>query len=220
VRASLAGLVDPAVPVVVGNDVKAGALAEHRSGALRGARTGLYLNLGTGVAMAAVVDGVVLTGAHGAAGEVAYTHTAVGQRGAADDRAPLEEIVGGRVLDEAASRVVGRPTTSVEALRSDDEALRTALEPALAALDLALVNACCLLDPDVVVVAGGLMNAAEALLPRLQHAVDRGAPLPPTVVAAHHTFDAPLIGALLLAVDALADRPPRTQPRLATKELA
>lgn len=213
VRSGLGELVNADVGVVVGNDVKAGALAEHRSGALSGALTGLYLNLGTGIAMATVVDGVVLTGAHGAAGEVAYQHTAPGQLGAVDDRAPLEELAGGRAVDEAATRVAGRPTTSVEALRSDDAAMRTALEPALAAIDMALVNACCLLDPDVVVVAGGLMGAADVLLPRLQRAVDRGAPLAPTVVAARHTFDAPLVGALLLAGEALDGHGTGPHPR-------
>ena len=223
VRSGLAGLVDDDVEVVVGNDVKAGALAEHRSGGLRDATTGLYVNLGTGIAMAVVVDGVVLAGAHGASGEVAYQHTAPGQAGAADDRAPLEELVGGRVLDETATRAAGRPTTVVEALRSDDPTLRTALEPALAVLDVAVVNACCLLDPDVVVVAGGLMNAADQLLPRLQDAVTRGAPLAPRVVAATHTFDAPLVGALHLAAAALQARPTRTPPPqhpVPTQELA
>lgn len=223
VRSGLGSLVDADVPVLVGNDVKAGALAEHRSGSLRDATTGLYVNLGTGIAMAVVVDGVVLTGAHGASGEVAYVHTAPGQAGAAEDHAPLEELVGGRVLDEAATRTAGRPTTAVEALRSDDGALRAALEPGLTALDVAVVNACCLLDPDVVVVAGGLMNGADVLLPRLQRAVTRGAPVAPTVVAATHTFDAPLVGALQLAADGLEARPTRTPPpqhRLPTKELA
>nr|WP_269778678.1 ROK family protein [Microlunatus antarcticus] len=223
VRSGLGALIGDDVDVVVGNDVKAGALAEHRSGGLRDATTGLYVNLGTGIAMAVVVDGVVLTGAHGASGEVAYQHTAPGQAGAGDDRAPLEELVGGRVLDEATTRAAGRPTTVVEALRADDASVRSALEPALAALDVALVNACCLLDPDVVVVAGGLMNAADALLPRLRRAVERGAPVAPTVVAARHTFDAPLVGALHLAADALQDHQTRTPPpqhRLPTQELA
>ena len=48
-----------------------------------------------------------------------------------------------------------------------------------------------------------MINGADVLLPRLRRAVDQGAPLPPTVVAAHHTFDAPLIGAILLAAEAL-----------------
>ncbi|SEQ61698.1 ROK family protein [Microlunatus flavus] len=219
-RSGLAGAVDAGTPLVVGNDVKAGALAEARSGALRGSSTGLYLNLGTGVAMAVVVGGTVLAGAHGAAGEVAYVKTAPGQAGAVDDRAPLEEQVGGRALDTLASRVAGRPTTAVEALQSDDERVRTALAPALDALDVALVNACCLLDPDVVVVAGGLMGAADVLLPRLRRVVERGAPLPPRVLAAHHTFDAPLVGALLLAADAAQPRGSGSTPLLPTKELA
>jgi glucokinase len=69
------------------------------------------------------------------------------------------------------------------------------------------------------------MNAADALLPRLQRAVERGAPIPPLVAAAQHTFDAPLVGALLLAADALGDRwtPPDhdlSDRDLAIKELA
>ena len=60
------------LPVVVGTDTKAGALAEWRWGSLAGADPAIFLSLGTGVAAAFVVGGRVLTGAHGAAGEIGY----------------------------------------------------------------------------------------------------------------------------------------------------
>ncbi|GAA1900879.1 ROK family protein [Lapillicoccus jejuensis] len=207
-RQRLGRLVGPGVPVAVGNDVKAGAASEAASGALVGSRCGVYLNLGTGLALAVVVDGVVLCGAHGVAGEIAYQLVAPGTPGARDGRAPLEEAVSGRVLDDRAAAAAGRRTTGVEVLLGDDVALRESLEPALALLDLALVNACCLLDPDVVVVAGGLVRAGDVLLPRLRRALERGVPVPPVVVPAHRPYDAPLHGALLLAERALGEHAP------------
>lgn len=58
--------------VAIETDVKAAALAEARSGVLADVECGLYVNLGTGLSAAAVIDGRVLRGAHGAAGEIAY----------------------------------------------------------------------------------------------------------------------------------------------------
>src|SRR5947209_23764 len=58
--------------VRIENDVKAAASAELRWGALAGIDTGLYLNLGTGIAATLVINGRIMRGAHGAAGEIAY----------------------------------------------------------------------------------------------------------------------------------------------------
>lgn len=60
------------VPVTLVTDVKAAATAEACRGALAGADPALYLNLGTGLAVAIVHEGKVMTGAHGASGEIGY----------------------------------------------------------------------------------------------------------------------------------------------------
>ena len=62
----------PALPARFGNDVKLAALAELTWGALAGVDCGVYVNLGTGIAATLVIDGRVVEGAHGAAGEVGY----------------------------------------------------------------------------------------------------------------------------------------------------
>ena len=85
-------------------DVKAAALAEARWGALAGADPGVYLNLGTGLAAAIVIGGVVLSGANGAAGEIGYNLRQLADVGDAG-YLTLEEAVSGRAL----ARLSGRP---------------------------------------------------------------------------------------------------------------
>jgi predicted NBD/HSP70 family sugar kinase len=58
------------LPVTVGNDGKCAARAELEQGALRGVRTGAVLIAGTGLGGGLIVDGDVLTGPHGSAGEL------------------------------------------------------------------------------------------------------------------------------------------------------
>ncbi len=54
------------------NDVKAGALAEARWGSLVGIDDAIYLNLGTGLAAAAIANGRLIRGHNGAAMEIGY----------------------------------------------------------------------------------------------------------------------------------------------------
>ena len=54
------------------NDVRAATYGEMVAGRLRDVDPGLYVNLGTGVAAALVVNGGIVAGAHGAAGEIGY----------------------------------------------------------------------------------------------------------------------------------------------------
>ena len=73
----------PGAAVRMATDAKAAALAEARWGALAGADPGIYLNLGTGLAVSIVVGGQVLQGRHGAAGEIGYNLRSVADVGAA-----------------------------------------------------------------------------------------------------------------------------------------
>ncbi|QMU96683.1 ROK family protein [Microbacterium esteraromaticum] len=95
------------VTVAIENDVKAAALAECREGALRTVPVGLYVNLGTGIAISPVIDGRPLRGAHGAAGEVGYGIVGCVRRW--DASTPTLEEYAGAAVSSGASRW---PTTS------------------------------------------------------------------------------------------------------------
>lgn len=192
------------VPVAIDNDVKAAAVAELRWGALRGVDVGVYLNLGTGLATALVVGGRVVRGAHGAAGEIGYLIRSAGESGFVDGRAPCEELVSGAALAARGSASLGRPVTAHDLFAMRDEpAVRPLLDDAVGALAAVVANLCITLDPERVVVGGGMMRAAEHILPRVTAEVGRTVPFPPTIVAARFIDDAPLLGALVLALDAI-----------------
>lgn len=187
--------------VEVSNDVQAGALAEARSGALRGCRCGLYVNLGTGIAAALVVDGRVVPGAHQGAGEIAYVRP-VGALGAwtLTEHAPLESAVGGNALAERALNVLGEALTAAELFRRRDPVATHLIHQALGALGTALVNLAVFTDPDRVVIGGGLVASADLVMPVLAAYLRTGVPFPPEVAVGHFDSSASLHGAVALAL--------------------
>lgn len=190
-------------PVVVHNDVNAAATAELRWGALHGVDVGIYLNLGSGLGCALIVNGQVVAGAHGAAGEIAYLLGADPDICFADGHAPLEETVSGTALTQQGAALLGRDTTASELFDLDGRTdVDTLLDGAIGALAVAIANLCITIDPQRVVIGGGMMSAAHHILPRVSALAQRAVPFPPEITAARFIHDAPLLGALALALDA------------------
>jgi glucokinase len=196
------------VEIRLATDVKAAAQAEAQWGALVGCEPGIYLNLGTGLAVAIVANGAVLHGRHGAAGEIGYNLRSLTDVGAAlGDRSPLEDTVSGKALAQQAARLGGG-----DAGRGDVEQLfEAAVLDAEAAGVLAafiqelafhLVNLTIAIDPVRIVVGGGMVRSWQHLQGPLQAALDAAVPFPPELVVADFPFDAPLMGALALGTAA------------------
>jgi glucokinase len=183
------------------NDVNAAATAELDWGALQGTDVGLYVNLGTGTGAALIVGGRVVPGVHGAAGEIGYLLREPGEPGYAHGHAPLEEYTSGSGLAARGTTLLRRSVTAVDlAAGRDEPAIASLLDDAAATIGMTVANLATFLDPERVVVGGGM---ATAFLPAIQSAVTRAVPFPPRVEAARFLDDAPLIGAIALAVDAL-----------------
>ncbi len=192
------GLGAPALRV--DNDVNAAATAELHWGSLADTGIGLYVNLGTGTGAAVIVDGRVIPGTHGATGEIGYLLREPGEPGYAHGHAPLEEYTSGSGLAARGSEMLGRPVTAagLSAMR-DAPAVAALLDDAAATVAMSVANLTTFLDPERVVVGGGM---ATAFLPALRNAVNRAVPFPPPVEAARFVDDAPLIGALAMATEA------------------
>ncbi|WP_327002264.1 ROK family protein [Dactylosporangium sp. NBC_01737] len=190
-------------PVAIDNDVNAGAAAELRWGALRGVDVGLYVNVGTGLAAALVAGGRVLPGAHGAAGEIGYLRDSSADPAFADGHAPLEEAVSGSALARRGSALLGREVTAAElfGLRAEP-GIAALLDDAMDTLSRTIANLCITLDPQRVVIGGGLMGSAHDILPPVAAALRRSVPFPPELMTATFVDDAPLVGALAMALAA------------------
>ena len=190
--------------VVAGNDVKAATLAEARWGSLRGADPGVFLSLGSGIAVGVVAGGRVLAGHHGAAGEIGYN--LVGDEdGVSAGRAPLEEHAGGLAISQRASRLLGTPITAEDAFAHADPRVQALVDEAIDVLGRHVAHVAILLDPERIAVGGGLTGAADRILPALRSRLDRSVPMAPELVLARHPHDAALHGAAALALERVTD---------------
>jgi glucokinase len=190
----------PGAQVRIATDAKAAAFAEARWGSLAGADPGVYLNLGTGLSAAVVISGRVLAGSHGAAGEIGYNLRARGDVGlAAGQRIVLEEMVSGQALLRRAA-TLGR--LSAADVFSGDFAMGELIDDFVDELAYHVVNLAILVNPARIAVGGGMTRSWDRIGPRLAEALASGAPYPPELVLAHFPHEAPLLGAVALAVDA------------------
>jgi glucokinase len=151
-------------PVPVLNDSHAALLGETWLGAARGSRNVVLLTLGTGVGGAAMVDGHLLRGHIGRAGHLG--HVSLDPAGPLDitnTPGSLEEAIGDCTVEQ---RSGGRFRSTADLVaasrRGDAEAVRVwrMSVQALAAAMSSLIN---VLDPEVMVIGGGIANAGPAL---------------------------------------------------------
>jgi predicted NBD/HSP70 family sugar kinase len=203
----------PGAAVRMATDAKAAAQAEARWGALAGCDPAIYLNLGTGLSAALVTGGNVIFGGNGAAGEIGYnlrTASDVGVPLAA--RVPLEDMISGQAMARRAAgqSAHGRPMAAGEVFEASlgDQGLGRLVTDFVTELAFHVVNLAICLNPVRIAVGGGMVQSWDRLRPGLQQALDSGVPFPPELVVARFPSDAPLIGAVSLAVDAVQARAP------------
>jgi len=152
------------IPALLDNDANAGGLAEALFGAGRGHRVVLYVNVGTGIGGAIIIDGRVHHGATTSAGEIGHVVLEPGGPPCnCGKRGCVEALAAGSALERRA-RDAGLDLTGRDLMRAAEQgeaACRDIVERAAGNLGLALANAVSLLDPDVVVLGGGVSEAGE-----------------------------------------------------------
>jgi glucokinase len=200
------------VPAVVDNDGNAALYAEAKLGAAAGAAHALAVVVGTGVGGAVLTDGRLVHGRHGAAGE--FGHLPVGGDAPCPcgGRGHLESVAAGPALARAYRQRTGQTVTGsdVTALaRAGDLAAAAVLNDAATILGRAVAGLANALDPDVVVLGGGVLDAADLVLRPLRAAAAEHL-LPPLrdlpIVRAQLGSDAVAVGAAALARDSQIQR--------------
>jgi glucokinase len=155
--------------VAIDNDANCAALAEHAAGAARGARISLTVTVGTGVGCGIVVDGRVLKGAFGGAGEIG--HLPLGSAGPTCGCGVLgcaEPMASGAGLVARAREAGLDVERAREVFDSRDPRAALCIERMVDHLARMLGAATNLLNPDVIVIGGGVAQAGEALLAPLR----------------------------------------------------
>lgn len=221
------------LPVVLENDANAAAYGEAIVGAGQGRSPVLCLTVGTGIGGGVVIDGALMRGSRGFAGEVG--HIVVDPSGplcACGQPGCLEAFASGNALGRDARARLEDPQAAALAQRASRGPITGVVVGELAALGdsfcldlidqagrwlgrgiVGLVN---ILDPEVIVIGGGAGSGLADLLigPALAEVAARllgvGARVPPPVVPAVLGADAGLIGAGLLALGLVDGKPDGT----------
>jgi glucokinase len=150
-------------PWLVENDVNLAALGEARAGAGRDAQSFAVVSLGTGLGGAVVVDGQLLRGAHGAAGEFGFLLAGREQLRRREPMA-METLVGGRSI---AGRAGSDPGAVFAAAAAGDRAAERVVEEHHDHVAMTIVDIAAVLDPERVVLDGSVGRALAPYLPRL-----------------------------------------------------
>jgi len=164
------------VPVLVENDVNVGVVGEYALGAAQGARELVGIFVGTGIGGGILLDGRLYSGSRGAAAEIGHNVLLVdgprcgcGNRGCAealasrtalerDVRLAIKEGEKSIVLKLMKERAKDRMTSSIiqRALKKHDPVMQKVMKRAQYYLGILVANVVNTLDPDCVVIGGGI----------------------------------------------------------------
>ena len=206
------------VPVVVQNVTTTGAIAEGRVGAAKDYRSYVWVGVGSGIGAGIVLDGSVFLGRKGFSGEIG--HCAVADRGercGCGAVGCLETVASAKALEQQAQQALTRGEATllargehppsardiIVAAQKGDELCRALIERAGTYLGKGLAYLQNILNPEIVVLSGQLLEADELLLEPARRAAQQHAlqleqvPIVQSTLKQH----AILMGAVFLAMD-------------------
>ncbi len=207
------------LPCFLENDAKAAALGEWRAGAGRGCANLAYVTVGTGIGGAMIVDGRLLRGSGGLAGEIGHTHVtdspepcACGRTGcwqAVASGAALGNRARAALQDHPASRIAtlaGATAVTAfhvaEAAREGDGLACRLLAELAHHLGIGLANVQHCYAPSRIIIGGGMSGLLELLRDGVEKSLRAGLLPgfePAEIRAAERGDDAGLVGAALMA---------------------
>jgi glucokinase len=213
------------LPVVIENDANAAAWGEARFGAGRGKRHMLMLTVGTGIGGGIVVNGELYRGAFGIAAEIGHIRVVPeGHLCGCGARGCFEQYGSGNALmrhareaiaasPDIARNLLSRGDGTLEGLtgKAITDAARDGDAVALAAfnttaqwLGAGIASLAVVLDPECVVIGGGVIDAGEILLKPTREALERSMPFAgkhpyPEIIGAQLGNEAGLVGVADLA---------------------
>ncbi|MDQ2731449.1 MAG: ROK family protein [Armatimonadota bacterium] len=201
------------LPVIMDNDANAAALGEHRFGVGRGLQDLVYYNIGTGIGGAIILGGQIRRGPSNLAGELGHTTVqpggpvcTCGQQGC------LEALASGRAISRriAELQIPWQNRMAVgedffDLVDAGNEPAATVLDEVVSALAFSIRNVIHTLNPEMIVIGGGVSRGGKTLLGPLRERVSEicfpEAYRDSRIVHAQLGYDAGVIGAASLALE-------------------
>ena len=188
--------------VSIDNDANLAALGEHTHGAAQNTNDFVYIHIGTGIGMGIFLNGRLYRGSTGAAGEIGYlpigdigtAHATTTRRGILEEALSADAVV--RYARDAG--MPGRITAQhvFTQARQQDPAGTAATDQIATRLAQLIASTCAFLDPELIVIGGGVGQNLDLLLPATQTALQQLTPMQPTMTLGQLGPRAVIAGAL------------------------
>lgn len=201
------------LPVVVENDVNLAALGEYGFGAARQASSAACIAIGTGIGAGIVIDRRIHRGFNQSAGEVGYLPPDVSYLGRCyESFGALESIASGSGVERRARQVLQAQNLPIpeqgpsaedvfKAARHGEAWARQVVAETVDYLAFAVAVISAVLDPQVIVLGGGVARSADLLIEPILSRLDGVIPVRPNLVASNLGARAAVLGAIMLVLD-------------------
>lgn len=162
----------PMVPLL--NDAHAALLGEHWLGAAKEFKSVILLTLGTGVGGAVLENGRLLRGAHGLAGALGQISLdPFGESSFYTVPSPLENWIGNQTVSRRSLGKFKDTRSLVAAVRTGNRAAKKTWHKSIRALAVAIASFKMILDPEAVIIGGGISRAGSMLFQPLAGELDQ-----------------------------------------------
>src|SRR5579859_943574 len=195
--------------LAVENDINLAALGEQAHGLGKGIPNFVFISVGTGIGMGIVLDGQLHRGARGAAGEIGFLPLGEGDPAVGEaskqSHGSLESVASAEAVVANARRLGMRNVVSAkqvfESARQNDKAALAAVKIEAEHLARAVASITAVLDPELVVLGGGIGRNGDLLLAPMSKRLEKLLPLrPPPLMVSALGDDAVVLGALAIAL--------------------
>lgn len=156
------------LPCEVENDVNCAGLGEMWLGAGKDAKSMFCLAVGTGIGGCVILNGRLVHGIGNSAGEIGYMHVSGGL---------LQDIAATTSLVKDVAEKIAKPIEMINGkmifdwAKDGDLTAITAIDTMLGHLAEGIANVCYVINPEVIVLGGGIMAQSDFIAPRLQQAL-------------------------------------------------
>ena len=205
-------------PVFVENDVNLAALGEWGFGAGRGAQSLVCITVGTGIGAGIIIDGALHRSHNQAAGEIGYLPPGLEFLGRCYDRfGALESQAselgiaerGRQILEKEGIPVPAEGLSAEDvfaAARSGESWAQQVIGETAEYLSLAIASVSTLLDPEIIVLGGGVARSADLLIEPILQRLEGVVPSLPCLAASPLGRRAAAMGAIMLVLNATTER--------------
>jgi predicted NBD/HSP70 family sugar kinase len=197
------------LPVLVENNVNLSAVGEKWFGLARGVSTMVFISIGAGIGMGIIIDDELVRGAHGAAGEICYLPLA------GDPFDPRHRLHGGLEDEIGAAGILaafhersnaGDPVVSsvhelFELAQAGNATAHSVVDHVASCLGIAVATVCAILDPELIVLGGGI-GASPLLLRPVRGSAAALVPITARIETSLLAERAALQGAIAVALKA------------------